>query len=187
MDEQNETEVEERKLNEFGEDFIAGRSRRNAQRALDAADEVGVDQIRVRAVRDGYFAPPEVVDRYAEMLQVEVEAELAAAAEQAAEAAAKAAAEAEAAKSDEIVSTGEGGEPAVVETAPAAEGDAPAEVTPAGTEGVEIPEGDPTSKWNVKQIDAWAARQDPPILFAEDAVKADKLRAIDAAVNQEKE
>lgn len=205
MNDENQTaeaEAEERKLNDFGEDFIAGRSRANAQRALDAADAVGMPQTRVRAVRDGYFAPPEIVDKYAELLQAEEEK---LAEERAAEEAAEAerlAAEAEAAKDPEstdddngddsgepnsVESTGAGGEPVTVETAEAKDGDQPAEVTPAGTEGVEIPEGDPNSKWTVPQIDAWAAKQNPPILFEEGAVKADKLRAIDRAANKEQE
>src|SRR6478736_1162258 len=128
MSDENQTEepeVEERELNDFGEAFIAGRSRRNAQRALDAADELGVDQIRVRAVRDGYFAPPEVVDRYAELLQAETEAEAEAEAEARAQLEAQEAAAAEAARDPE-------GTEVAIETAPAAEGDQPAEIVPAG-------------------------------------------------------
>jgi hypothetical protein len=91
---QNETPDEERTPDPMETAFIAGRSRRNAQRALDAADAVEVDQVLVRAVRDGYYAPFVVVEKYAELLEAETEE-------------AAAAAEAEA-STDE--STGEGGE-----------------------------------------------------------------------------
>jgi hypothetical protein len=156
---ENEETQEERELNVLGEAFIAGRSRANAQRALDAADAVEISQVRVRAVRDGYFAPPEVVDKYAEMLQAEEEEAAAAKADADAEAAAKAEADAEAARNPDETANAE---------------------TPAEPEV-------PTSKWSVKQIDDWAANQTPPIVFDEGAVKADKLRAIETAVNQKKE
>lgn len=167
MADNEETQTEERELNQFGEAFIAGRSRRNAQRALDAADAVEVSQTRVRAVRDGYFAPPEVVDKYAELLEEETarEAEEQEAAQ--AELAAQEAAAAEAARDPE---TAQDTDTAASETTPA-------------EEEPELP----NSKWTVPQIDEWAGKQDPPIVFDEGAVKADKLRAIDAAVNQKKE
>lgn len=185
---QDTPETEERELNQFGEAFIAGRSRKNAQRALSAADAVEISQTRVRAVRDGYFAPPEVVDRYAEMLAEETAAELAEQEAAAAEAKAQAEAEAEAARQKDETDAGAAGDDAVtVQTAPADAGDPPAEITPAGAEDVELPEGDPNSKWTVPQLDAWAAKQDPPLVFEEGTIKADKLRAIETAVNQKKE
>jgi hypothetical protein len=187
-----EAEAEELKLNDFGEAFIAGRSRRNAQRALDAADAVEVDQILVHAVRDGYFAPPAVVEKYAELLEAELAEEAAFREAELAEAEAQAEREREAAQNpDEPVTAvvGEAGPEAVVPlgTGPADEAAGDATIAPAGTEGVEIPEGNPTPKGNVAQINAWAAQQSPPIAFAEGAVKADKLRAIDAAVNNKEE
>lgn len=55
---------------------------------------------------------------------------------------------------------------------------ADAAVVPAGTEGVEVPEGSPEKAWTHAQIDAWAARQSPPILLEADASKDVKLDAI---------
>ena len=44
--------------------LIEGRSRANAQAALEAADRAGVDQARVRAVDEGYLVPMAVADAY---------------------------------------------------------------------------------------------------------------------------
>jgi hypothetical protein len=46
--------------------LIEGRSRANAQAALEAADRAGVDQARVRAVDEGYLVPVAVADAYAD-------------------------------------------------------------------------------------------------------------------------
>lgn len=54
--------------------FISGLSKANARRALRAADDVGFAQWRVRAVRDGFEAPIEIIDRYQELLEEETAA-----------------------------------------------------------------------------------------------------------------
>ena len=51
-------------------------------------------------------------------------------------------------------------------------------VVPAGTEGVEVPEGAPAKAWTHPQIDKWASLQSPPILLEADASKDAKLEAI---------
>lgn len=47
-----------------GYGLIAGRSRKNAQAALQAADRAGVDPLQVTAVTEGYIVPLEVIDAY---------------------------------------------------------------------------------------------------------------------------
>jgi hypothetical protein len=82
---------------------------------------------------------------------------------------------------DEIVADDPNGEPVEIVGTPVEPGapTAPgAVVVPAGTEGVEIPEGAPEKAWTHAQIDAWAARQKPPILLEADASKDAKLEAI---------
>ena len=59
--------------------FISGVTTENAQRALKAADDVGVQQWQVRVVRDGFEAPNKVVDRYQELLEADTKGEAAAA------------------------------------------------------------------------------------------------------------
>lgn len=59
-------------------------------------------------------------------------------------------------------------------------------IVPAGTEGVEVPEGAPEKAWTHAQIDAWAARQSPPIALEADASKDVKLAAI-AAIEADKQ
>lgn len=44
--------------------LIEGRSRKNAQAALDAAAQAGVDPVEVRAVVEGYIVPSAVADAY---------------------------------------------------------------------------------------------------------------------------
>jgi hypothetical protein len=46
--------------------IIAGRSRKNAQSALDAAAQAGVDTAQVRAVPEGYLVPDAVLDAWHE-------------------------------------------------------------------------------------------------------------------------
>jgi hypothetical protein len=47
-----------------GYGIIAGRSRANAQAALDAADAAGVAQSEVRAVKEGYLVPGAVLEAF---------------------------------------------------------------------------------------------------------------------------
>lgn len=47
-----------------GYGIIAGRSRVNAQAALDAAKAAGVDPQQVTAVKEGYIVPLAVIDAY---------------------------------------------------------------------------------------------------------------------------
>jgi len=47
-----------------GYGIIAGRSRKNAQAALDAASAAGVDPGEVSAVAEGYLVPQAVLDAY---------------------------------------------------------------------------------------------------------------------------
>jgi len=47
-----------------GYGLIAGRSRANAQAALDAAKAAGVDVQQVTAVKEGYVVPLAVIDSY---------------------------------------------------------------------------------------------------------------------------
>jgi hypothetical protein len=47
-----------------GYGIIAGRSRANAQAALDAAAEAGVDPAEVKAVKEGYLVPEAVLDAF---------------------------------------------------------------------------------------------------------------------------
>jgi hypothetical protein len=47
-----------------GYGLIAGRSRANAQAALDAAKAAGVDPQEVAAVKEGYVVPLAVIDAY---------------------------------------------------------------------------------------------------------------------------
>lgn len=63
-------------------------------------------------------------------------------------------------------------------SAPAAPEGSDAGLVPAGTDGVQVPEGDPAKSWSHEQIDAWGARQSPPIAFDGNASKDVKLDAI---------
>jgi pyruvate/2-oxoglutarate dehydrogenase complex dihydrolipoamide acyltransferase (E2) component len=47
-----------------GYGIIAGRSRVNAQAALDAAKEAGVDPAEVKAVKEGYLVPEAVLEAF---------------------------------------------------------------------------------------------------------------------------
>lgn len=52
-------------------------------------------------------------------------------------------------------------------------------------EDVQIPEGAPTGEWTNKQIDAWGAKQQPPLQFASNANKTEKLEAVAKAAEQQ--
>lgn len=165
-----ETDAEQPDPNEPA--FIAGRSRRNAQRALDAADAVEVDQVHVRAVRDGYYAPLAVVEKYAEMLETE-EAEAKAAAE---EEAAKAEAEAQAqAQANENATGDDAGKTNESEPEPEAEPIVPL------AEGEEAPEDTPA--WTHVRLDEFAGAH--KIELPAGLNKTDKVAAILAALNTE--
>jgi hypothetical protein len=49
-----------------GQTFVWGRSAEMARALLDAADQVGVDQMEVRTVGNGYLVPDAVWDRVAQ-------------------------------------------------------------------------------------------------------------------------
>jgi hypothetical protein len=53
--------------------IIAGRSRVNAQAALDAADTAGVARSQVKAVPEGYLVPDAVLDAWHEATEGPVE------------------------------------------------------------------------------------------------------------------
>lgn len=163
-----ETDAEQPDPNEPA--FIAGRSRRNAQRALDAADAVEVDQVHVRAVRDGYYAPLAVVEKYAEMLEAE-EAEAKAAAE---EEAAKAEAEAQAQAAEDATGD-DAGKTSESEPEPEAEPVVPL------AEGEEAPEDTPA--WTHVRLDEFAEAH--KIELPAGLNKTDKVAAILAALNTE--
>lgn len=187
MSDEAQTDAEEQAPDPAEPAFIAGRSRKNAQRALDAADAVEIDQVQVRAVRDGYFAPYAVVEEYERMLEAEREAQ----------AELDAAAEAEAIESD-----GTGGEPVTVETAEANADTPPAQVENAdGSEvttdenGVPVGEAkviplaedeaapEDNAEWTHPKIDAFAEQHN--IELASGLNKTDKVAAILAALNTE--
>lgn len=160
--------------------FAAGRSRRNAQRILAAADAVGVDAVRVRSVRDGYYAPLEVIEEYQRMLEAET---------------------AEAA--DAIVSESADGPETIIEGAAIAEGQAvtPAQVAlvdgtpaPVGEDGIPVltaaaPDSDDlpadNDDWTHGRLDDFAANHDPKIELKSGLNKTDKVAAILAALNTE--
>ena len=49
------------------------------------------------------------------------------------------------------------------------------------SDDVEIPEGDPSEEWTHKQLDAYAAAQQPPVNVSGISNKADKIAAINKA------
>lgn len=55
-----------------GYGVIAGRSRRNAQAALDAAEKAGVDASEVVATTEGYLVPDAVLDAFHEAQGVDM-------------------------------------------------------------------------------------------------------------------
>lgn len=171
-DEQNTPEEEP-----ATEGFIAGRGKLNAQRALAAADEVGVEQWLVRAERGGYRAPIAVVDRYAEMLEAETaaQAELDAAAE----------AEVEAARAAELEAAHAGQEGSAAPAAPEpAKDDAPApaaETKDGDVPAEELPEDSP--EWTHTRLDEFAGKHE--IDLTAGLNKTDKVAAILAALNKE--
>lgn len=144
--------------------FIAGRSQRNAQRALDAADAVHIAQWRVRAVSDGYHAPQPVVDEYQRVLEEEIAADAEAQAAAQAELEKQEAAEAEfQAKADEARAAAD---------APAGEGTAP--------ESDDLPADN--EDWTHKRLDDFAGEH--KIELAKNLNKPDKVAAILAALNE---
>jgi hypothetical protein len=44
--------------------FVAGRSRDRAQALLAAADKIGADRTRVRAIQNGYHVPREIAEEF---------------------------------------------------------------------------------------------------------------------------
>jgi hypothetical protein len=119
---------------------------------LDAADKIGADRKSgVRTVHGGYNVQLEIAQRYQEKLEKK---------------AAKA---------------------AKVETGPAKPGDPPADVTnpdgskpPVDENGVPIltsteDDGTPKEGWTHAQFNDWAAKQEPPVVFPNQANLATKL------------
>jgi hypothetical protein len=81
---------------------------------------------------------------------------------------------------DAIVAEDPNGEPVEIMGVPIAPGEnvADAKVIPGVGDEVHVPAGDPVESWTHEQIDAWAARQSPPILLDSTSTKAEKIAAL---------
>ena len=171
--------------------FIADVTTENAQRALRAADDVGMQQWRVRVVRDGFEAPNAIVQRYAELLEEDTKA--AKASDKEAKAQAKA--DAKAAKDAEKAAKAAGAGTQVPDagavdtglTGAPVEGALTGEAHLAGTGTVgEAPASDDlpadNDDWTHARLDAYVS--DNGLEVAKTLSKPDKVAAILAALNE---